>query len=66
MTIHNIYIFDKTGILLYYNEWNRLKQTGMTREEVNLCNIFNKLLVYSIIGGQTYVWDVIFHQIFRK
>ncbi|KAJ8918038.1 hypothetical protein NQ315_011494 [Exocentrus adspersus] len=33
MTIYNIYIFDKSGILLFYQEWNRLKQSGMTREE---------------------------------
>lgn len=34
MTIYNIYIFDKSGILLYYHEWNRFKQSGMTKEEV--------------------------------
>ncbi|KAL3278642.1 hypothetical protein HHI36_016181 [Cryptolaemus montrouzieri] len=33
MTVHDIYIFNKSGNLLYYHEWNRLKQTGMTREE---------------------------------
>lgn len=34
MTIHNMYIFDKFGTLLYYGEWNRVKQSGITREEV--------------------------------
>ncbi|XP_011687620.1 PREDICTED: trafficking protein particle complex subunit 1 [Wasmannia auropunctata] len=33
MTIHNLYIFSKTGTLLYYAEWNRLNKTGMTKEE---------------------------------
>ncbi|XP_014203879.1 trafficking protein particle complex subunit 1 [Copidosoma floridanum] len=33
MTIHNLYVFSKNGTLLFYEEWNRLNKSGMTKEE---------------------------------
>lgn len=34
MTIYNLYIFDKYGTLMHYAEWNRIKQSGITKDEV--------------------------------
>ena len=35
MTIFNLYMFDRQGVLIYYGEWNRKRQSGMTIDEVS-------------------------------
>ncbi|GFQ64564.1 trafficking protein particle complex subunit 1 [Trichonephila clavata] len=33
MTIYNLYVFNSAGSCIYYTEWHRKKQAGMSREE---------------------------------
>ncbi|GFY62078.1 trafficking protein particle complex subunit 1 [Trichonephila inaurata madagascariensis] len=33
MTIYNLYIFNSAGSCIYYTEWHRKKQAGMSKEE---------------------------------
>lgn len=46
MTVHNLYIFDKNGVLLHYSEWQRLKNSGIPMEEVSAYNPFECILFF--------------------
>lgn len=43
--IYNLYIFDKTGKLLFYTEWNRSKESGISKDEVSFSYILYKLIL---------------------
>ncbi|KAM3653976.1 LOW QUALITY PROTEIN: trafficking protein particle complex subunit 1 [Ammospiza maritima maritima] len=36
MTIHNLYIFDRSGRCLFYSEWHRRRGPGIQEEEFKL------------------------------
>lgn len=46
MTIHNLYIFDQNGTLLYYGEWDRTQYSGLSVEEVGDEKCFNIILFF--------------------
>ncbi|MPC71772.1 Trafficking protein particle complex subunit 1 [Portunus trituberculatus] len=46
MTIYNLYIFDRDGQMLYYGEWTRKKQSGMSREEMSPVDLREGYLTY--------------------
>lgn len=69
-------MFDRYGQLLFYAEWNRLRQSGITREEVCIWCVSSgyalvtvsdcvliPLFMFDFLGSKAYVWDALLNQI---
>ena len=48
MTVYDFYLFDRNGNCLYYAEWNRRKQPGISKEEV--IQLMKKLFHFSSLS----------------
>ena len=46
MTIYDFYLFDRNGNCLYYAEWNRRKQPGISKDEVSIKGLGKKKVVW--------------------
>ncbi|KAK7909465.1 hypothetical protein WMY93_014149 [Mugilogobius chulae] len=58
MTVHNLYIFDRNGNCLFYNEWNRKKQAGISKDEYKQMRMFQlemrKYLEFKLMYGMLF------------
>ena len=57
MTVYDFYLFDRNGNCLYYAEWNRRKQPGISKEEVIRLMIYLFFHFSSLSRDLTVLWN---------
>ena len=64
MVVHNLYLFDRNGTLLFYHEWLRRKHTSMSKVASETCTY--DMMIHTEQagrGGKAVVWNALLDEV---